>query len=218
MNFNKNNCGWLEIICGPMFSGKSEELLRKLNRLDYAKVNYIVFTPSIDTRTAKKTIQSRNGFKKYAVQIDRPNEIYNAILEEDITPKVVAIDEVQFLDGDELLEVINNLIKQGFVIYAAGLDNDFRNIPFKTTSMLLARAEKVHKLSSICTVCGSEGTCTQRIIDGKPAPFSDNVIEVGDFESYCSRCIEHHELPGFQISEESTNFNDKLSEIRNKKD
>ncbi len=210
MNFNKNNCGWLEIICGPMFSGKSEELLRKLNRLDYAKVQYLVFTPSIDTRTTKRTISSRNGFKKYAIQIDRPKEIYKAILEEEVLPTVIAIDEVQFLDGDELLEVVNNLIKQGFVIYAAGLDNDFRNIPFKTTSLLLARAEKVHKLSSICTICGSEGTCTQRIIDGEPAQFSDNVIEVGDFESYCSRCIEHHELPGFEVDNESLQFNKAL--------
>ncbi len=210
MDFNKNNCGWLEVICGPMFSGKSEELLRKLNRLDYAKVKYTVFTPSIDTRTARKTISSRNGFKKYAIQIDSPLDIYKGILDEEETPKVIAIDEVQFLDGDLLLEVVNNLIKQGFVIYAAGLDNDFRNIPFKTTSLLLARAEKVFKLSSICTICGSEGTCTQRTIDGEPAPFSDNVIEVGDFESYCSRCIEHHQLPGFEFSEESKSFNEAL--------
>ncbi len=212
MNFNKNNCGWLEIICGPMFSGKSEELLRKLNRLDYAKVNYTVFTPSIDTRTAKKSIQSRNGFKKYAVQIDKPRDIYKAILDEDEIPKVIAIDEVQFLDAEELLDVVNNLIKQGFVVYAAGLDNDFRNVPFKTTSLLLSRAEKVHKLSSICTVCGSEGTCTQRIVDGEPAPFNSSIIEVGDFESYCSRCIEHHQLPGFKPSDESINFNQKLND------
>ncbi len=215
MNLIKSNHGWLEVICGPMFSGKSEELLRKLNRLDYAKIDYIVFTPSIDTRV-NKNIASRNGFKKNAITISDPYEIYNNILESKKDLKVIAIDEVQFLDAKKLIDVVDTLIKKGYVVYTAGLDNDFRNYPFQTTSLLLSKANKVYKLTSICTICGAEGSCTQRIVNGIPANANEDLFEIGDFESYTARCVEHHELPGSKISSQSKEFLKNISKKLNK--
>lgn len=207
MEYNIKNAkiGWLEVVCGPMFSGKSEELLRKLKRLEFANIEFLIFKPSLDSRSIK-FIMSRNGAKRTAIEINDPYEIYNYIQKANYTTRVIAIDEVQFLDSKKTLDVVDTLKANGYIVYASGLDSDFRNLPFETTSLLMANAEKVTKLSAICSICGAPGTCTQRIIDGKPASFNSEVLQIGDFESYTARCKEHHELPDKNISIESLNF------------
>lgn len=208
-NIKNTKIGWLEVVCGPMFSGKSEELLRKLKRLEFANIDFLIFKPSLDSRSIKFII-SRNGSKRTAIEISDPYEIYNYIEKSNYTPRVIAIDEVQFLDAKKTLDVVDTLKANGYIIYVSGLDSDFRNHPFETTSLLMANAETVTKLSAICSICGAPGTCTQRVIDGKPASYSSEILQIGDFESYTSRCKEHHELPDREFSEESRKFIDKV--------
>lgn len=207
-NIKNTKIGWLEVVCGPMFSGKSEELLRKLKRLEFANIDFLIFKPALDSRSTKY-IMSRNGAKKTAIEISNPYEIYDLIIKSNLNPRVIAIDEVQFLDPRKTLEVVDTLKSKGYIVYVSGLDNDFKNYPFETTSLLMSNAEKVTKLSAICSICGAPGTCTQRIIDGQPASAKSQVLQIGDFESYTSRCKEHHEIPDYEVSDISKNFIEK---------
>ncbi len=191
--FNRQK-GWIEVICGPMFAGKSEELLRKMNRLKYAEVDYLIFKPVIDTRT-KNSVKSRDGRELKAINVKNSTDIIKHIKELKEKPQVIAIDEIQFFD-DELPQVCNYLANHGFIIYAAGLDTDFRGVPFKNTASLLATAENVIKLTAICTECGAPATRTQKLINGKPAPFDSPRIVVGNVETYTARCRHHHEVKG----------------------
>ena len=180
--------GWIEVITGPMFAGKSEELIRRLKTLSYAKMNIVAFKPSIDDRYNKTDIASHNGstFKSYAVKDIKE-------LEKHISAKtdVVAIDEVQFFPN-EIIEVIERLADEGKRVIVAGLDTDFRGEPFGPMSALLARAEFVTKLTAACTVCGYAATRTQRLINGNHAKYTDPIILVGAKESYEARCRRHH--------------------------
>ncbi|MDE7433610.1 MAG: thymidine kinase [Mycoplasmoidaceae bacterium] len=187
--FNRQK-GWIEVICGPMFAGKSEELLRKMNRLKYAEVDYVIFKPVIDTRT-KNTIKSRDGRELEAIQVKKSTDIIQHIKALKVKPQVIAIDEIQFFDK-ELPYVCEYLADNGFIIYAAGLDSDFRGEPFPNTANLLALAENVIKLTAICTECGAPATRTQKLIDGKPAPYDSPRIVVGNTETYTARCRHHH--------------------------
>lgn len=191
--FNRQK-GWIEVICGPMFAGKSEELLRKMNRLKYAEVDYLIFKPVIDTRT-KNSVKSRDGRELKAINVKNSKDIIKHIKSLKDKPQVIAIDEIQFFD-DELPQVCNYLADHGFIIYAAGLDSDFRGVPFKNTASLLATAENVIKLTAICTECGAPATRTQKLINGKPAPFDSPRIVVGNVETYTARCRHHHEVKG----------------------
>ncbi len=191
--FNRQK-GWIEVICGPMFAGKSEELLRKMNRLKYAEVDYLIFKPVIDTRT-KNSVKSRDGRELKAINVKNSKDIIKHIKSLKDKPQVIAIDEIQFFD-DELPQVCNYLADHGFIIYAAGLDSDFRGVPFKNTASLLATAENVIKLTAICTECGAPATRTQKLINGKPAPFDSPRIVVGNVETYTARCRHHHEVRG----------------------
>ncbi|MDE6477485.1 MAG: thymidine kinase [Mycoplasmoidaceae bacterium] len=177
-----------------MFAGKSEELLRKMNRLKYAEVDYLIFKPVIDTRT-KNSVKSRDGRELKAINVKNSTDIIKHIKELKEKPQVIAIDEIQFFD-DELPQVCNYLANHGFIIYAAGLDTDFRGVPFKNTASLLATAENVIKLTAICTECGAPATRTQKLINGKPAPFDSPRIVVGNVETYTARCRHHHEVKG----------------------
>ncbi len=206
--FNREN-GWIELICGPMFAGKSEELLRRIKRLEYADVNCLIFKPTLDSR-AKSIIKSRNGKKMNAIEFTNPYEIYDEVLKNISHPQVVAIDEVQFADKS-IIEVIDVLTSMGIIVYASGLDNDFRNMPFPVTSQLASMAEHVTKLSAICTECGAPGTCTQRIIDGEPAKFDSPIFLIGNLESYTVRCRFHHEIDGKKISTKSKTFTKKYN-------
>jgi thymidine kinase len=176
-----------------MFSGKSEELLRRLNRLQYADVDYLVFKPKIDTRT-KKTVKSRDGRKIQAITITSSKGILQYLNKLNKEIPVIGIDEAQFLDED-LGDVCESLANSGHIVYVAGLDLDFRGEPFKPMLKPLAYAEVITKLTAICTECGAAGTRTQRIIDGKPASYRSPLIKVGNVESYTARCRFHHEVP-----------------------
>lgn len=184
--------GWLEVICGSMFSGKSEELIRRVRRASYGRQKIQVFKPEIDNRYSKKEVVSHNGTKIYAIPIKNSGAIYD-LLEEDT--QVVAIDEVQFFDED-IVSVVQDLANNGIRVIVAGLDQDFRGEPFGCVPTLMALAESVTKLQAICLSCGSPASRTQRLINGKPASYDDPVILVGASESYEPRCRHCHEVPG----------------------
>lgn len=186
--------GWIELICGPMFAGKSEELWRKLNRLQYAEIKYILFKPVIDTRN-NEGLASRDGHKIKAINIKHSSEIIQHIKKMKTKPSVVAIDEAQFFD-EQFADVCQYLADNKFNVYVAGLDTDFKGEPFKSILKVMAYAEKIIKLNAICTVCGAPATRTQRLINDKPANYNDPIIKVGDRESYEARCRMHHIVLG----------------------
>jgi thymidine kinase len=184
--------GWLEVVCGSMFSGKSEELIRRVRRASFGKQKIQVFKPKMDNRYSEKEVVSHNGTKIYAWPVERSIDILQH-LENDT--QVVAIDEVQFFDED-VVSVIQHLADEGIRVIVAGLDQDFRGEPFGHVPTLMALAETVTKLQAICLACGSPASRTQRLIDGKPASYDDPVILVGASESYEPRCRHCHEVPG----------------------
>ena len=183
--------GWIEIICGPMFAGKSEELIRRVKTLSYAHQKIIAFKPAIDNRYDKSAIASHDGEKYQAFAIKSAEDIL-PLVESDV--QVVAIDEVQFFK-DSIVSICESLADRGVRVIVAGLDTDFRGEPFGVMPLLLARAEFVTKLSAACTVCGCAATRTQRLVDGKPANYDDPIILVGAKESYEARCRKHHIVP-----------------------
>jgi len=190
MLMNKHD-GWIEVICGSMFSGKSEELIRRIKRARYAKQKVQVFKPLMDNRYSNNDVVSHDGSSEKAINIEHPEDILNYI-ENDT--EVVAIDEVQFFDNN-LVDVCQKLADQGYRVITAGLDTDFRGNPFGATPFLMAVAEYVDKLHAICMKCGSPASRTQRLIDGKPAPIDGPLVLIGARESYEARCRHCHELP-----------------------
>ncbi|PEK72148.1 thymidine kinase [Bacillus pseudomycoides] len=186
-----NQNGWIEVICGSMFSGKSEELIRRVRRTQFAKQHAIVFKPCIDNRYSEEDVVSHNGLKVKAVPVSASKDIFNHITEE---MDVIAIDEVQFFDGD-IVEVVQILANRGYRVIVAGLDQDFRGLPFGQVPQLMAIAEHVTKLQAVCSVCGSPASRTQRLIDEEPAAFDDPIILVGASESYEPRCRHCHAVP-----------------------
>lgn len=183
-----NQKGSLEVICGSMFSGKSEELIRRVKRSQLAKLNVIVFKHSIDDRYTTEYIRSHNGNQFEAIPIENPSTIL-AVAEKDVD--VVGIDEIQFFD-QSVINVICSLIDSGKRVIAAGLDLDFRGIPFGPMPTLMAIADQTTKLKAICIECGQEAHFTQRLVNGAPAHFHDPIIMVGAQESYQARCRGCH--------------------------
>ena len=183
--------GWLEVITGPMFAGKSEELIRRVKTLSYTKMKIIAFKPAIDDRYDRTAIASHDGAKYEAYAIKNAQSILELVKED---TQVVAIDEIQFFDMS-IVKICEELADRGIRVIAAGLDLDFKGEPFGPMPELLARAEFVTKLSAVCTVCGCAATRTQRLIDGKPADFNDPIIKVGAKENYEARCRKHHIVP-----------------------
>ncbi|MFI2984387.1 thymidine kinase [Bacillus velezensis] len=182
--------GWLELICGSMFSGKSEELIRRVKRATYAKQEVKVFKPAIDNRYSEEAVVSHNGTSMTSHVISSSAEIWDHISE---STDVIAVDEVQFF-GESIIGDLSSLADKGYRVIAAGLDMDFRGEPFGVVPNLMAVAESVTKLQAVCSVCGSPASRTQRLIDGKPASYDDPVILVGASESYEARCRHHHEV------------------------
>ena len=180
--------GSIEVITGPMFAGKSEELLRRINRLKYAKKKFLVFKPTIDNRYSETEVVSHSKRSSKAIAISQGKDIYKYFTD-DIN--CVCIDEVQFFD-EGIIEVIDDLANRGVRVICAGLDCDFKGDPFKISAVLLAKAEYVTKLTAICCVCGKEATMTQRLVDGKPVSRKDPVVLVGASESYEARCRHCH--------------------------
>lgn len=176
--------GQIEVICGPMFAGKTEELIRRANRLEYAKKKYLVFKPTIDDRYSTTEIVSHSNYRKNSICIKDTNDILKYITD-DI--KAVIIDEAQFFDMN-IVDVAEWLANQGLRVICGGLDCDFKGTPFPVMAELLARAEQIVKLTAICNVCGNPATRTQRIIDGQPAYEDDPIVLVGAKEAYEPRC------------------------------
>ena len=187
----RHHKGTLEVICGSMFSGKTEELIRRIRRAVIARQKVQVFKPSIDNRYGMHVVTSHDGVQIEAVSVDHPEKLLT-FLDGDTT--VVAIDEVQFF-APELISIIDSLLERDIRVIAAGLDTDFRGKPFGIMPQVMCVAEKIQKLQAICVVCGDEACRTQRLVDGKPAYIDDPVILVGAKESYEPRCRRHHEVP-----------------------
>lgn len=188
MQYYVDKPGWIEVICGPMFAGKTEELIRRVRRMDFAKKNYVIFKPTIDDRYSLTDVVSHNQKKVRAISISKSFEIEPYITEQ---IEAVIIDEVQFLD-ESIVETCRTLANHGMRVIVAGLDCDFRGNPFPNVANLLAMAESITKLTAICVTCGDDATKTQRIINGKPAKYSDPTILVGEKESYEPRCRKCH--------------------------
>jgi len=186
----KHNGGWIEVICGSMFSGKTEELIRRARRAQIARRKVRVFKHSLDARYAEREVSSHNGVQLEAIPVESTAQL-RELIEPDTM--VVAIDEAQFFDED-LVELCDELADQGMRVIVAGLDLDFRGEPFGPMAQLLVRAEEVVKLHAICLVCGGGASRTQRLIDGRPAAYDDPVIMVGANEVYEARCRTCHQV------------------------
>lgn len=187
----KGKDGWIEVICGGMFAGKTEELIRRVTRIKYAKREVIVFKPTIDNRYDVKMVVSHDNTKLDSIPISDSSEILKNL---NSLPYAVAIDEAQFFDQG-LIDVIERLANSGVRVIVAGLDLDFRGEPFGIMPQIIARAEYITKLQAICNVCGDPATRTQRIIDGEPADYDDDIILVSASEKYEARCRHCHQVP-----------------------
>jgi len=183
--------GSVEVITGSMFSGKTDELIRRLRRAKIAKQNVQVFKPKLDTRFGDDQVASHAGSAFAATPIEMPKDIFDLLLED---TTVVAVDETQFFH-ETISEVVQQLAERGLRVIVAGLDTDFRAEPFGSMPAIMAQAERVDKLHAICMVCAGLASRTQRLIDGKPAHFNDPVVIVGASELYEARCRKHHAVP-----------------------
>lgn len=187
----KHEEGSVEVICGSMFCGKTEELIRRLRRAKIAKQHVQVFKPVIDNRYEQNKVTSHSGVDLDALPVSGSQEILDSL--DDIVT-VVGIDEVQFFD-DGIIEVVETLAEQGVRVIITGLDMDFRGEPFGCMPQLMARAERIDKLQAICMVCGGAASRTQRLVNGKPAHYNEPIVVVGAQEMYEARCREHHKVP-----------------------
>ena len=190
---HETGSGAIELICGSMFSGKTEELLRRIRRAEIARKRVQIFKPRIDHRYGIERVTSHNGVARDDVLVvdsaaDIAVQLANAT-------EVIAIDEVQFFDW-AIADICTNLADRGHRVIAAGLDQDFRGEPFGPMPLLMALAEQVYKLNAICVCCGAAASRTQRLIDGRPARYDDPIILVGGSESYEARCRGCHQVPG----------------------
>lgn len=192
--------GSLEVICGPMFSGKSEELIRRLRRASIAKQKIAVFKPALDTRRGVDRVTSHNGSAIAAQPITALQDIMHHVDNEHI--EVIGIDEVQFFPH-EIINIISTLVESGKRVIAGGLDLDFRGVPFGPIPTLLAIADSITKLRSICTICCKDAHFTQRLVNNLPASFDDPIIMLGAEEAYqarCRNCYSIDKKPDFMIS------------------
>jgi thymidine kinase len=187
----KHDFGSVEVICGSMFCGKTEELIRRLRRATIAKQQVQVFKPALDDRFEYNKVRSHSGFDFDAQPVSKSEDVL-ASLETGTT--VVGIDEVQFFDAG-IIDVVEHLADSGVRVIVTGLDMNFRGEPFGCMPQLMAKAERVDKLQAICMVCGGPASRTQRLVNGKPAHFDDPVVVVGAQEMYEARCRAHHEVP-----------------------
>ncbi|MCG2787920.1 MAG: thymidine kinase [Anaerolineae bacterium] len=187
----KHKTGSIEVVCGSMFSGKTDELIRRLRRAVIARQKVQVFKPAIDVRYAVEKVTSHAGADFEAVPVRNSAEIALKLYTD---TTVVGVDEAQFFD-DGIVEVTRQLSERGIRVLVAGLDTDFRAEPFGPMPTLMAVAEHVDKLQAICMVCGEPASRTQRLLDGKPARYDEPVVIVGAAEMYEARCREHHQVP-----------------------
>lgn len=187
------NPGWIEVICGCMFAGKTEELIKRIRVLEYAKKNVVAIKPTMDNRYSENMIASHAGTLCKCICVD-VNDL--SIIENLVNDKLVdavVIEEIQFFDY-KIVDICERLANSKKRVIVAGLDTDFKGEPFAVTAALLAKAEFIYKLSAVCNVCGAPATKTQRLIDGKPAKKDDPVILVGASECYEARCRKCHKV------------------------
>lgn len=187
----KHHVGSIEVVTGSMFSGKTDELIRRLRRATIARQKVQVFKPIIDNRYYVDKVTSHAGTVFSALPIKTSEELFKN-LEPDTS--VVGIDEAQFFD-DGIVDVARELADRGARVLVAGLDTDFRGEPFGCMPVFLCIAERVDKLQAICMVCGEAACRTQRLVNGKPAHYHDPIVIVGASEMYEARCRQHHEVP-----------------------
>lgn len=187
----KHRTGSIEVVCGSMFSGKTDELIRRLRRAVIARQKVQVFKPTIDVRYAVEKVTSHAGADFAALPVANSFEIL-ARLEKDTT--VVGVDEAQFFDVG-IVDITRQLAARSIRVIVAGLDTDFRAEPFGPMPTLMSVAERVDKLQAICMVCGDPASRTQRLVNGKPARYDEPVVIVGAAEMYEARCRQHHEVP-----------------------
>jgi thymidine kinase len=185
-------------IAGSMFSGKTDELIRQVEREEFAGIVVQIFKPKIDVRWGNvNSVRSHAGREKEAISVESSRQILT-LLNEDT--KVVAIDEAQFMDK-EIVEVVDELLEKDIKVIVAGLPLDFKGEPFGSMPVLLAKSDVITRLTAICTykddgtICGQEATRTQRLVDGRPAKYTDPLIVIGAEESYAPRCPTHHIVP-----------------------
>jgi thymidine kinase len=183
--------GSVEMIVGPMYAGKSEELIRRVNRARIADLKVLVFKPLMDNRYCVNCITSHNGKQLECFAVRDADEVKRIIQETDYD--VLAIDEIQFLDWG-IIDVCQEAANQGKRVICSGLDMDFRGEPFQVVPYLMAVAESVTKLTAVCKRCKIPATRTQRLVNGQPAHFNDPIILVGAQESYEARCRRCHEV------------------------
>jgi thymidine kinase len=175
--------GWLEVVCGPMFSGKSEELIRRLRRAEIAGQRALIVKPAVDNRYDVGHVVSHAGAKMRAVTAGSGADVLRLAKGYD----AIGIDEVQFFD-EGIVEAIGAIVEHGARVVAAGLAQDFRGLPFGSMPTLLCVAEFVDKLEAVCHRCGGPATMTQRLLDGRPAPFDGATVQIGALDSYEARC------------------------------
>jgi len=182
--------GWIEVITGSMFSGKSEELMRRLRRTMIAGQEAMIFKPALDNRYKKEAIASHDGRYLHAISVLTASEMLRHIPEH---IDVIAIDEAQFFDHT-LAAIISEWADEGYRVIVAGLDQDFRGEPFHPMPHVLAIAEYVTKLHAVCAVCGHRASRTQRLVNGEPAHVDEPTVLIGATEAYEARCRHHHEV------------------------
>ncbi len=185
-----HHIGQIEVICGSMFCGKTEELIRRVRRALIARQTVQVFKPAIDDRYGVQSVTSHTGQTIQAQPVATSSDLLRSIQRE---TTVIAVDEAQFFDL-EIARVVDELARHGLRVIVAGLDMDFRGVPFGPMPELMARAEEVTKLHAICVVCGEQAYLTQRIVNGVPAAYDDPVVLIGASERYEARCRQHHEV------------------------
>ena len=183
--------GWIECICGSMFSGKSEELLRRIKRGVIAKQKELLFKPSIDNRYDENRVSTHNGNSYDSISIEKSSDILNFV--KDTKYDIIGIDEIQFFDND-IVKIINKLADNGIRVIVAGLDMDFKAEPFHPMPEIMAISEMVTKLHAVCNKCGKEASRSQRLINGKPAKYDAPIVVIGASESYEARCRHCHEI------------------------
>jgi len=184
VNIHLHKTGWVEVICGSMFSGKTEELIRRIHRVEYARQKILVFKPAIDNRYDNTNIVSHSKLQAPSIPITQASEIYEYLADD---TEVVAIDEAQFFD-ESIIGICNDLADRGIRVMVAGLDQDYLGNPFGSMPQLLAIAEYVTKNLAICLKCGNPANRTQRTVH------NDEQILVGSAESYEARCRNCHEV------------------------
>ncbi|MHB8928493.1 MAG: thymidine kinase [Bacillota bacterium] len=189
----RKEAGYLEIVCGSMFSGKSEELIRRAKRVAIARKRVVVCKPAIDTRYGHRRVSSHDGnsLRAHPINQSHPEDVLD--LAAAAAADVIAIDEAQFF-GPEIVEVVQRLVQAGRRVIVAGLDMDFAGRPFGSMPVLMALADEVTKLKAICVKCGEPACFNQRLINGRPAAIDDPIIVIGGKESYEARCRRCHEV------------------------